>query len=68
MLGIYLLAAGFVWARLEKKSSSAERRYWAGVAFASLFVGALLAGLLVKFGKVIHHRAEARCGSSNSSA
>jgi len=51
-LGIYLLAAGFVWARIEKKASAAERRYWAGVAFFSLFAGALVTGLLIRVGKL----------------
>jgi len=50
LLGIYLPLAGFFWARVARKESAAEHRYWAGVAFCGLFGGALLAGALLKSG------------------
>ncbi|MFZ5433366.1 MAG: cytochrome c biogenesis protein CcsA [Calditrichota bacterium] len=48
LLGLYLPAAGFVWAKLAKKTVTAEHRYWSGVAFLSLFVGSIVTGLLLK--------------------
>ena len=53
VLGIYLLFAGFVWAKLAKKQPVRENRYWAGVAFIALFFGALVAGLMVKGGQIV---------------
>ncbi|RPH96661.1 c-type cytochrome biogenesis protein CcsB [candidate division KSB1 bacterium] len=52
LLGIYFLVVGFVWAHLAKTESSAVRRYWAGVAFLSLFIGSLVAGALLKTGSI----------------
>lgn len=52
VLGIYLVFAGFVWAKLGKKQNARENRYWAAVGFVALFFGALFAGLMVKGGKI----------------
>jgi ABC-type transport system involved in cytochrome c biogenesis permease subunit len=50
--GIYLLVAGFVWAKLAKNTAKAEHRYWSAVAFLSLFLGALISGWLLKSGQI----------------
>ncbi len=50
LLGMYLPLAGFVWARLTRGTSAAEHRYWASLGFLGLFLGALIAGLLLKNG------------------
>ncbi len=52
LLGIYLLAAGFIWAKMAKNSSPAEIRYWSGVAFIALFLGALGTGGLIRGGQI----------------
>jgi ABC-type transport system involved in cytochrome c biogenesis permease subunit len=52
-LGFYLLIVGFVWAKLAKNTGSAEHRYWSAVAFLSLFIGALIAGGLIKTGQIV---------------
>ncbi|MBU0507786.1 cytochrome c biogenesis protein CcsA [bacterium] len=52
LLGIYLPLAGFVWAQIAHKESSAVRRYWSGVAFLSLFLGSLIGGWLLKSGRI----------------
>jgi ABC-type transport system involved in cytochrome c biogenesis permease subunit len=52
LLGIYLPLCGFVWARVAKKEGVSERRYWTGLAFLSLFIGSLIAGLLLKGQKI----------------
>jgi ABC-type transport system involved in cytochrome c biogenesis permease subunit len=53
LLGIYLLAVGFVWAKVARKESQAEHRYWAAVAFLSLFLGSLVGGLVLKTGSIV---------------
>jgi len=53
LLGIYLPFAGFVWAKLAKNTPTAEHRYWSGVAFLSLFIGAIVAGLLLKTKQIV---------------
>jgi ABC-type transport system involved in cytochrome c biogenesis permease subunit len=53
LAGIYLVFAGFVWARLARREGVLEHRYWSAVGFVSLFLGALLCGLLIKSGQVV---------------
>jgi len=50
LLGIYLPVCGFVWAKLAKNTPARDHRYWSGVAFFSLFIAAIIVGLLIKNG------------------
>ncbi len=52
LLGIYLFAAGFIWAKLAKNSPAQETRYWSAVGFVALFLGALATGALIKTGQL----------------
>lgn len=52
LLGIYLVFAGFIWARLMRKAPETDGRYWAGVAFVGLFFGALAAGAMIRAGQL----------------
>lgn len=53
LLGIYLPVCGFVWAKLARKTPARDHRYWSGVAFFSLFIGAIVVGILIKYGKLV---------------
>jgi ABC-type transport system involved in cytochrome c biogenesis permease subunit len=53
LLGLYLLICGFVWGRLSRGRSLAEKRYWTGIGFLGLFGGALIGGVLLKGGSVV---------------
>jgi ABC-type transport system involved in cytochrome c biogenesis permease subunit len=53
LLGLYLLICGFVWGRLSRGRSIAEKRYWTGIAFLGLFGGALIGGVLLKSGTIV---------------
>ena len=52
VLGIYMVFAGFIWAKLAKKLPNIEHRYWSALGFVALFFGALVAGLMVKGGQI----------------
>jgi ABC-type transport system involved in cytochrome c biogenesis permease subunit len=53
LAGMYLPLCGFVWGHLAKKENVPEHRYWAAVGFLSLFLGALLTGLLLRTEQVV---------------
>ncbi|MDD5088996.1 MAG: cytochrome c biogenesis protein CcsA [bacterium] len=53
LLGIYLPVCGFVWAKLANNTPARDHRYWSGVAFFSLFIAAIVVGLLLKNGQAV---------------
>jgi ABC-type transport system involved in cytochrome c biogenesis permease subunit len=52
LLGLYFVAAGFLWARMMRTTPEVERRYWAAIGFSGLFLGGLGAGILLSGGRM----------------